>query len=200
MPAAAALAVPEEPPPDDREEAEEEAGEEQAAAEEPGAGEEQAAAEKEGAGEEQAAAEEEEAAAGDEADAPPEEAVADEAAAEEAVADEAAAEEAVAEEEPGHAHLSADLVADLQSSKIVFVLGSPGSGKGMQCALIVETFGWTHLSMGDLLRKEVCGGDGACRGGLTPVHGGPAAQQRWVLRLARPGRGRPRCLHAGLLA
>ncbi|KAF3433128.1 hypothetical protein FNV43_RR24230 [Rhamnella rubrinervis] len=38
---------------------------------------------------------------------------------------------------------------------ITFVLGGPGSGKGTQCAKIVETFGLTHLSAGDLLRREI---------------------------------------------
>ena len=37
---------------------------------------------------------------------------------------------------------------------IVFVLGGPGSGKGTNCARIVETFGYVHLSAGDLLRAE----------------------------------------------
>ncbi|XP_004506608.1 UMP-CMP kinase-like isoform X2 [Cicer arietinum] len=40
-------------------------------------------------------------------------------------------------------------------SVITFVLGGPGSGKGTQCAKIVETFGFKHLSAGDLLRKEI---------------------------------------------
>lgn len=38
--------------------------------------------------------------------------------------------------------------------KVVFVLGAPGSGKGTQCARIVEEFGYVHLSAGDLLRAE----------------------------------------------
>ncbi|KAF5731086.1 UMP-CMP kinase [Tripterygium wilfordii] len=38
---------------------------------------------------------------------------------------------------------------------ITFVLGGPGSGKGTQCEKIVETFGFTHLSAGDLLRREI---------------------------------------------
>uniref|UniRef100_H2ZHH9 UMP-CMP kinase n=1 Tax=Ciona savignyi TaxID=51511 RepID=H2ZHH9_CIOSA len=38
--------------------------------------------------------------------------------------------------------------------QIVFVLGGPGAGKGTQCAKIVEKFGYTHLSAGDLLRAE----------------------------------------------
>lgn len=38
--------------------------------------------------------------------------------------------------------------------KVVFVLGAPGAGKGTQCSNIVKTFGYAHLSAGDLLREE----------------------------------------------
>ncbi|KAF9601356.1 hypothetical protein IFM89_019088 [Coptis chinensis] len=38
---------------------------------------------------------------------------------------------------------------------VTFVLGGPGSGKGTQCEKIVETFGFTHLSAGDLLRQAI---------------------------------------------
>ncbi|KAL2536663.1 UMP-CMP kinase 3 [Forsythia ovata] len=41
---------------------------------------------------------------------------------------------------------------------VVFVLGGPGSGKGTQCANIVQNFGYTHLSAGDLLRAEIKSG------------------------------------------
>ena len=34
-------------------------------------------------------------------------------------------------------------------------IGGPGSGKGTQCARIVEKFGFAHLSTGDLFRAEV---------------------------------------------
>ncbi|KAF8038315.1 hypothetical protein BT93_B0989 [Corymbia citriodora subsp. variegata] len=37
---------------------------------------------------------------------------------------------------------------------VVFVLGGPGSGKGTQCAKIVQHFGFAHISTGDLLRDE----------------------------------------------
>ncbi|KAJ4973344.1 hypothetical protein NE237_006518 [Protea cynaroides] len=37
----------------------------------------------------------------------------------------------------------------------IFVLGGPGSGKGTQCEKIVEHFGFTHLSTGDLLKAEM---------------------------------------------
>jgi len=42
--------------------------------------------------------------------------------------------------------------------KVVFVLGGPGSGKGTQCERLRDEFGYTHLSMGDLLRAEVASG------------------------------------------
>ena len=49
--------------------------------------------------------------------------------------------------------VSADVAAVFRP-KAVFVLGGPGSGKGTQCAMIVERFGYHHLSAGDLLRAE----------------------------------------------
>ena len=41
------------------------------------------------------------------------------------------------------------------SLKVIFVVGGPGSGKGTQCKLISEKYGYTHLSAGDLLRAEI---------------------------------------------
>lgn len=40
----------------------------------------------------------------------------------------------------------------------VAFVGGPGSGKGTQCDKIVEKYGFTHLSTGDLLRDEVASG------------------------------------------
>nr|CCC92895.1 putative adenylate kinase [Trypanosoma congolense IL3000] len=37
--------------------------------------------------------------------------------------------------------------------KVFFVLGGPGSGKGTACTRLVEDFGYTHFSAGDLLRN-----------------------------------------------
>jgi len=37
---------------------------------------------------------------------------------------------------------------------VVFVLGGPGAGKGTMCELAECQLGWTHLSMGELLRAE----------------------------------------------
>jgi hypothetical protein len=33
-------------------------------------------------------------------------------------------------------------------------VGGPASGKGTQCARLVEEFGYTHISVGDLMRAE----------------------------------------------
>lgn len=43
----------------------------------------------------------------------------------------------------------------LGNPKITFVLGGPASGKGTQCEKLVEEFGYTHISTGDLFRAEV---------------------------------------------
>lgn len=37
---------------------------------------------------------------------------------------------------------------------VVFVIGGPGSGKGTMCELAESQLGWTHLSIGALLRQE----------------------------------------------
>ncbi|MDG1873819.1 MAG: nucleoside monophosphate kinase [Mariniblastus sp.] len=37
---------------------------------------------------------------------------------------------------------------------VIFVLGGPGAGKGTMCELAESQLGWTHLSTGDLLRRE----------------------------------------------
>lgn len=51
-----------------------------------------------------------------------------------------------------------DAKRKLRNKKVIFVVGGPGSGKGTQCEKIVENFGYTHLSSGDLLRAEVKSG------------------------------------------
>ena len=41
---------------------------------------------------------------------------------------------------------------------MIFVLGGPGSGKGTQCARLVEEYNAAHFSAGELLRAEVTSG------------------------------------------
>jgi UMP-CMP kinase len=51
-------------------------------------------------------------------------------------------------------------IATKKKYDVVFVLGGPGAGKGTQSALINETYGYVHLSAGDLLRAERASGSG----------------------------------------
>ncbi|KAH0615570.1 hypothetical protein JD844_005011, partial [Phrynosoma platyrhinos] len=46
----------------------------------------------------------------------------------------------------------------LEPNSLCGFAGGPGSGKGTQCERIVEKYGYTHLSSGDLLRAEVSSG------------------------------------------
>lgn len=48
-----------------------------------------------------------------------------------------------------------DFKKELGNPKITFVVGGPASGKGTQCAKLVEEFGYTHISTGDLMRLEM---------------------------------------------
>ncbi|XP_036610549.1 adenylate kinase isoenzyme 5 isoform X2 [Trichosurus vulpecula] len=48
-----------------------------------------------------------------------------------------------------------DFAEDLKKSKIIFVIGGPGSGKGTQCEKVVEKYGFTHISTAELLRDEL---------------------------------------------
>jgi len=45
-----------------------------------------------------------------------------------------------------------------KTTKLVFVLGGPGSGKGTQCSRLAREFNLSHLSVGDLLRTEAAKG------------------------------------------
>ncbi|XP_031626798.1 adenylate kinase isoenzyme 1 isoform X2 [Contarinia nasturtii] len=49
-------------------------------------------------------------------------------------------------------------MASSDNVPVIWILGGPGSGKGTQCAKIVEKFGFSHFSTGDLLRAEVAAG------------------------------------------
>ncbi|CAF0725304.1 unnamed protein product [Rotaria sordida] len=54
-----------------------------------------------------------------------------------------------------HQHIKTEEVdvKDLLKGKpIIFVGGGPGSGKGTQCEKMIEKYGFTHLSAGDLIR------------------------------------------------
>ncbi|KAG9472533.1 hypothetical protein GDO78_018955 [Eleutherodactylus coqui] len=44
---------------------------------------------------------------------------------------------------------------ELKKTKVIFMLGGPASGKGMQCEKIAQRYNLTHLSVADLLQTEL---------------------------------------------
>ena len=46
-------------------------------------------------------------------------------------------------------------IRNLQFMKNIVIFGAPGSGKGTQSALLVEKYGFKHISTGDVLRAEI---------------------------------------------
>ena len=66
-----------------------------------------------------------------------------------------------------------------KSTKLIFVLGGPGCGKGTNCSMLKETYKFEHVSSGDLLRAETQNPTSleaemikACQasGSLVPLH------------------------------
>jgi len=68
---------------------------------------------------------------------------------------------------------------------VIFVLGGPGSGKGTQCERIVQKYGYTHLSSGDLLRAEVQSGSDLGKELNATMEKGELVPLETVLRLIR---------------
>ena len=42
--------------------------------------------------------------------------------------------------------------------KNIVIFGAPGSGKGTQSDMMIEKYGFGHISTGDVLRKEIKNG------------------------------------------
>ena len=55
---------------------------------------------------------------------------------------------------PPLTNTNAEPTFDPANVTVVYILGGPGSGKGTQSAHLVQDYGFTHLSAGDLLRAE----------------------------------------------
>lgn len=46
-----------------------------------------------------------------------------------------------------------------QPAKVIFIVGGPGAGKGVQSKLLSNEFGFVHISIGDVMRaKSKAGG------------------------------------------
>lgn len=74
---------------------------------------------------------------------------------------------------------------DMSRKRIIFVAGGPGSGKGTQCEKIVEKYGFTHLSSGDLLREAVSSGSLLGRQMNALMQRGELVPMEMVLKLIR---------------
>ncbi|XP_034235940.1 adenylate kinase isoenzyme 1-like [Thrips palmi] len=68
---------------------------------------------------------------------------------------------------------------------IVFIIGGPGSGKGVQSDLIAKRFGLTHLSVGDLVRQEIRAGSGVGRFVAPIVEAGEEVPKEVILELLK---------------
>lgn len=65
------------------------------------------------------------------------------------------------------------------------VAGGPGSGKGVQSELLVRRFGLTHISVGDLVRREIQAGTSVGRFAAPIVAAGNLVPQEVVLELLK---------------
>merc|ERR1712212_103453 len=74
---------------------------------------------------------------------------------------------------------------DMSRKRIIFVCGGPGSGKGTQCEKIVEKYGFTHLSSGDLLREAVASGSLLGRQMNALMQRGELVPMEMVLKLIK---------------
>jgi len=77
------------------------------------------------------------------------------------------------------------MTEELKGKPIVFVVGGPGSGKGTQCEKIVEKYGFTHFSSGDLLRAEVASGSDKGKWLKSIMEKGELVDQEVVLELLK---------------
>ncbi|XP_001983990.2 adenylate kinase isoenzyme 1 isoform X1 [Drosophila grimshawi] len=82
---------------------------------------------------------------------------------------------------------------------IIWILGGPGCGKGTQCAKIVEKYGFTHLSSGDLLRDEVASGSDKGRQLQEIMTSGALVPNAEVLSLLNAAIGRAQGSSNGFL-
>jgi len=68
---------------------------------------------------------------------------------------------------------------------VVFVLGGPGAGKGTMCELAQCQLGWTHLSVGDLLRAERDSGSEHAALIADTIHAGELVSDDLVVELLK---------------
>jgi adenylate kinase len=89
---------------------------------------------------------------------------------------------------PGTIFVAVEQVMDritLETSKVIFIIGGPGSGKGTQCEKLASEFQLSHLSSGDLLRKEVASGSNLGEAIKTIMKRGELVSLETVMNLLR---------------
>jgi len=84
---------------------------------------------------------------------------------------------------------AAAAVAAPSESTVYFVMGGPGSGKGTQCARLVERYGMIHLSAGELLRQEVRSGSELGREISAVIDQGKIVASETTVRLLQNAMG-----------
>ncbi|XP_013786291.1 adenylate kinase isoenzyme 5-like [Limulus polyphemus] len=68
---------------------------------------------------------------------------------------------------------------------VFFVIGGPGSGKRTQCALLARKYNFSHISIGDLLREEICFGSPRAQYLEEKVTGGQNIPHEIVLHILK---------------
>lgn len=67
----------------------------------------------------------------------------------------------------------------------IILFGPPGSGKGTQCSILVEMFGFKHLSTGDLLRAAIAAGTDLGNQVKSILSSGQLVSDEVVVRLVK---------------
>jgi len=84
-------------------------------------------------------------------------------------------------------------------SKVVFVLGPPGCGKGTQCSLLAERLGYPHISTGDCLRDEIAQETELGKKIEGPFHRGELMDSQDVIQVIRNRLAKPDCAAGALI-
>lgn len=67
----------------------------------------------------------------------------------------------------------------------IVITGAPGSGKGTQSDIIIEEYGLTHISTGDILREEIKAGTEAGKKAETLINEGQLVSDEMITEMLR---------------
>eukprot|EP00899_Mesostigma_viride_P011983 jgi/Mesvir1/20786/Mv07896-RA.1 len=86
-----------------------------------------------------------------------------------------------------------------QKKPRIIISGAPASGKGTQCASIVEKYGLVHISAGDLLRAEVAAQSEAGKIAAKYMNAGQLVPNDVIVTMVRSRLAQPDCQERGWL-